>query len=107
MPVPQEYINHWFTYHDGTPEQIEAFREINVAAKIFAETINKHCPDSADKTHAIRVVRDARMWANAAVVCGVLPSAPMPTIAELEAILAKEDDAPVTVNPDGSISGTV
>ena len=73
MAIPQNVIDHQFTYHDGTPEQIEAFKQINTAAKIFAETINKHCPDSADKTHAIRVVRDARMWANAAVVCGVIP----------------------------------
>ena len=102
MPIPQEQINDWFTYHDGTPEQIKAYHEINTAAKIFAETINKHCPDSADKTHALRVVRDARMWANASIACFVAPK--RPTIAELEATLNSKDDTPVTVNPDGSIT---
>lgn len=29
---------------------------------------------------------------------------PKPTVAELEAILNSEDDTPVTINPDGSIT---
>lgn len=104
MAISQAYINDWFTYHDATSEQIKSFHEINVVAKIFAETINKHCPNGADKNHAIRVVRDARMWANAAVVCGQAPALLRPTIAELESILAEKDDTPITINTDGSIT---
>ena len=56
-----------FKYHAPTEEDIAHYQAINDAAKAFAAAIFAHCPASADRTHAIRVVRDARMWANAAI----------------------------------------
>lgn len=102
MPIPQEQINNWFTYHSPTPEQLVSYAEIRTAAKIFAETINKHVPDSADKTAAFRLLRESVMTANAAIACYVEQK--RPTIAELETILNSKDNPPVTVNPDGSIT---
>lgn len=69
MAIPQKDINNWFTYHAPTPEQLVAYNDIRLSAKIFAETVNKHVPDSADKTAAIRKIREATMAANAAVAC--------------------------------------
>lgn len=67
----QETIDNWFTYHSPTPEQLVQYREIRTAAKIFAETINRHVSAGADKTAAIRKVREATMTANAAVACAI------------------------------------
>ena len=96
----QEEIDNWFKYHAPTPEQIVAYGEIRTAAKVFAETINRHCPESADKSAAMRQLREATMTANASIACFV----PRPTITELESILQEDDDDPVTINPDGSIT---
>lgn len=95
----QEDINNWFMYHAPTPEQIVAYSDIRTSAKIFAETINKHVPDSADKTAAMRKLRETVMAANLALACYQKP-----TIESLEAILKEPNDVPVTINPDGSIS---
>ena len=39
------------------------------SAKAFASAINELCPESADRTAAIRKVREAVMTANASVAC--------------------------------------
>ena len=69
MAVPQKDIDNWFVYHAPTPEQVEHYNAIREAAKIYAETVNKHVPDSADKTAAIRKIRESVMAANLAVAC--------------------------------------
>jgi len=67
----QKEIDNWFMYHNPTYEQIDAYNAIRSAAKIYAETVNKHVPDSADKTVAIRKIRESVMAANQAVACYV------------------------------------
>ncbi len=67
----QADIDNWFTYHAPTPEQLIQYGEIRTAAKIFAETINRHVPAGADKTAAMRKLRDTVMAANAAIACYV------------------------------------
>lgn len=69
MPFSQSDIDNWFTYHAPTPEQLVAYSEIRTAAKIYAEVVNKHVPDSADKTAAMRKIRESVMAANLAVAC--------------------------------------
>jgi hypothetical protein len=69
MAIHQSDIDNWFTYHAPTPEQLVAYNDIRQAAKIYAETVNKHVPDSADKTAAIRKIRESVMAANLAVAC--------------------------------------
>jgi hypothetical protein len=103
MAINQADIDNWFSYHPPTPEQLVAYNKIRAAAKVYAETINKHVPDGADKTTAMRTIRNSVMQANLAVACYV--GAPKrPTIAELDAILNSENDTPVTINRDGSIT---
>jgi hypothetical protein len=67
--ISQADINNWFSYHAPVPDQLVAYNDIRQAAKIYAETVNKHVPDSADKTVAIRKIRESVMAANLAVAC--------------------------------------
>jgi len=67
--ISQLDIDNWFSYHAPAPEQLVAYNDIRQAAKIYAETVNKHVPDSADKTAAMRKIRESVMAANLAVAC--------------------------------------
>ena len=70
----QAEIENWFSYHAPTPDQIIQYGEIRTAAKIFAETINRHVPAGADKTAAMRDLRKTVMAANLAIACYVEPA---------------------------------
>ena len=97
--IAQAQINSWFEHHVPTPEQIVAYKDIRQAAKIYAETVNKHVPDCADKTAAMRKIRESVMASNLALACYEKP-----TVESLQAVLNSKDDTPVTINRDGSIS---
>jgi hypothetical protein len=56
-----------FSYHPPTLETLPKFNAINQAAKNFAEIVLQNCPRSADRSAAIRLIRDARMTANASI----------------------------------------
>ena len=64
-----EQLENWFTYHPPTADDIVAYEKLRNAAKDFASAINDLCPESADKTAAIRKVREAVMTANASIAC--------------------------------------
>jgi hypothetical protein len=64
-----EQIENWFSYHAPTSDDLVAYDKLRSAAKAFATAINDLCPESADKTAAIRKVREAVMTANAYVAC--------------------------------------
>jgi len=65
-----EHLDNWFEYHSPSPAQQDAYKEIRGAGKWFAEVILRWCPSSADRTDAIRKVREAVMTANASIACG-------------------------------------
>jgi hypothetical protein len=65
-----EVIQNWFTYHAPSSDQLVAYEKLRSSALDFAKAINDLVPDSADKTAAIRKVREAVMTANAAIACG-------------------------------------
>ena len=67
--INQADLDNWFTYHAPTSEQVEHYNAIRDAAKIYAETVNKHAPDGADKTAAMRTIRNSVMQANLAIAC--------------------------------------
>jgi hypothetical protein len=73
MAIPQSDIENWFSYHAPNADQLVAYNDIRQAAKIYAETVNKHVPDSADKTAAMRKIRESAMAANLAVACNWPP----------------------------------
>lgn len=64
-----EQIENWFSYHAPSSDDLVAYDKLRDAAKNFAKAINELCPESADKTAAIRKVREAVMTANASVAC--------------------------------------
>jgi hypothetical protein len=63
-------LDHLFTYHPPTPDQIPLYGELREAARQFAHVVNRCCPDGADKSAAIRKIREAVLTANAAIACG-------------------------------------
>ena len=71
MAINQADIDNWFTYHAPTPEQVGHYNAIREAAKAYAEVVNAHVPDSADKTAAMRTIRNSVMQANLAIACYV------------------------------------
>jgi len=69
MPITQDNLDNWFTYHSPTPEQLPKYLAIREAGKSFAEAIVANTPSSADQTAAIRKVREAVMTANQSIAC--------------------------------------
>lgn len=57
-----------FTYHAPTPAQVVSLQRINEAAHALAHMILLEVPPCADRSAAIRLVREARMTANAGIV---------------------------------------
>lgn len=63
----EQILAELFKYHAPNFETLPKYAAINQAAKNFAEVVLQNCPRSADRSAAIRQIRDARMTANAAV----------------------------------------
>src|SRR5882762_4094813 len=60
-------LDHIFTYHAPTPEQLPLYENIRSAGRNLAEVILNSTIPCADQQAAIRHVREAVMTANAAV----------------------------------------
>jgi hypothetical protein len=56
-----------FEYQPPEEDQIANFRTIRKAAVDFAVAVVESCPSCADRTAAIRKIREAMMTANAAI----------------------------------------
>lgn len=70
VTVPNDdLIQHWFTYHKPTEEDIPKYEAIRQWGLSFAQIIDQKCPNGPDKSAAIRKVREAVMTANAAIAC--------------------------------------
>ncbi len=63
-------LDEWFTYCAPRSDQAERYEEIRASARALAETIIRCCPVSADRTTALRSVRQAVMWGNSSIACG-------------------------------------
>jgi hypothetical protein len=58
------------TFELVTPKQNDQVPRMAMAREAFAELaakLNGLLPEGPDKTHVLRVVRDAAMWANVAI----------------------------------------
>lgn len=66
-----ERVEHLFTHHPPTEDQIYLYNELREAAKTFALTILRCTPEGPDQTRAVNSVRDAVMIANAAIACHI------------------------------------
>lgn len=65
----RDKIENWVTYHAPTEEQIPRYHAIKEAARAFLTAILTVTPPCADQSAALRLVREARMTANAAIAC--------------------------------------
>jgi len=64
-----EQIENWFTYHSPKHEQLERYQMLRDKAKELAYDIIVCCPEGADRSAAIRKLRECVMTANAAIAC--------------------------------------
>jgi len=62
-----EIVAELFRYHPPRPRDLAKYSAINQAAKNFAEVLLQNCPPCADRSASIRMIREARMTANAAI----------------------------------------
>jgi hypothetical protein len=62
-------VERWFTHQAPDFDQVACIQAIRRQAKVLAELIIEVTPRCADQSAAIRLVREAVMTANAAIVC--------------------------------------
>lgn len=62
-------LDNLFTYHAPKTDQIARYATIRQAGKDFAKLIRDNCPPSADRSVAIRKIREVVMNANASIAC--------------------------------------
>jgi hypothetical protein len=62
----QAWLDDVFTYHAPNEDDVRAYQAIREDAKQLVRTIMQNVPSCADRTAAIRKVREAVMTANAA-----------------------------------------
>lgn len=60
-------IEEVMTYHAPTPEMLHKFDAVREACIACARAIIEHCPQCADRTVALRKLREVRMDANASI----------------------------------------
>lgn len=63
----EEIVAQFFSYHAPNELTVPKYAAINQAAKNFAEVVLANCPRGADRSAAIRQIREARITANAAI----------------------------------------
>lgn len=67
-PEAVAWARHASHYHPPATDAVrEAHRLIAEACEASLVAILERCPPSADRTHALNHVRQARMWANSAI----------------------------------------
>ena len=92
-------LDNWFSYHAPRPEQVQTYNDVRNKARELAELFNGAVPDCADKTAAVRHLRETVMAMNLAIACYQAP-----TVESLQAILDSPENPDVHINPDGSVS---
>ena len=61
-------IRDLFRYHAPSPEMTYKFEIVRAAIEAAALAIDAECPPGADRTAAIRKLKEAHMTANASIV---------------------------------------
>lgn len=56
-----------FEYHNPSDQQKERMATVREAFGLCADVVQRAVPDGPDKTHALRQLRTAAMWANVAI----------------------------------------
>jgi hypothetical protein len=68
-------IDNIFTYHPPFGNQAERYEHIRNYAKALARTILTACPESAERTLALRKIEESVMWANSSIARNEKPPA--------------------------------
>jgi hypothetical protein len=68
-------IANAFVYHPPFGSQVERYQVIRDEFRSLALVIEEMAPDSREKSTAIAKLREACMWANAAIACNESPPA--------------------------------
>lgn len=68
-PTELAELDNWFSYHAGTPELIEKYNHVRESSKALATYIMENVPRSADRTAALRSLRNTTMAINLAIAC--------------------------------------
>jgi hypothetical protein len=66
-----EQLDHVFTYHSPSPEQIPKYQAIRDSAKELSHIILEFTPTCPSQTTAIQLLRQAVMVANQAIATGL------------------------------------
>jgi hypothetical protein len=67
---PDRTLENWFTHHPPANEGVaQVYQEVRNGGREFAELIVDECPLSYERDEALKKIREAVMWANAAVAC--------------------------------------
>jgi hypothetical protein len=61
---------NWFTYHKPHGNQADRYERLRAAGLLMANNVILLCPPGADRTAALRKLRECVMTANAAIACG-------------------------------------
>ena len=67
--IGSKELRNQFSYHTPKPGQPAVYEKLRSAALAFALNIDELVPDGAEKDLAISNLRQAVMWANAAIAC--------------------------------------
>jgi hypothetical protein len=70
VELVDEQLDDQYTYHAWTIDKIEAGNQVRNALKAAAKAIIVNVPASADRSAALRKLREARMDANSAITHG-------------------------------------
>lgn len=68
--APEFDLEHIFTYHAPTDDQVRDYGILRDDAAMFANTICNMVPRGADQSAALRLLREALMTANAGIALG-------------------------------------
>lgn len=68
--VNQSNLTEVMTYRPPTPEMLPHFDAVREAVIACGQAILDHCPECADRSAALRKLREVRMDANAAIALG-------------------------------------
>jgi len=66
---PKQKIENSFTYHPPKGSQTQRYEELRNWAKEFALLIERHCPNSREKSLAMTKLEECVMWANKSIAC--------------------------------------
>jgi len=69
ISVEEKELENLFTYHAPKGDQAKRYEALRAGGLAIARIIVTHCPDSRERSLAVTKMREAIMWANAAIAC--------------------------------------